>query len=80
LAGDTGGLHDTVVDLNRDSEHGSGITVQHIDTHAISWALDRLYNLYYEKDWGQFVVNSVNSDFSWNASALKYIDLYNKIL
>ena len=80
LAGDTGGLHDTVVDLNINKENGNGITVKHIDAHSISWALDRLYNLYYEKDWEQFVINSVNSDFSWNASALKYIDLYNKIL
>jgi len=77
LAGDTGGLHDTITDIIHNEKSGNGLLVNNVDVQSVSWAMNEMYNLYNNKEiWGRFVINSINKDFSWNASALKYKKLY----
>lgn len=83
LAGDTGGLHDTVSDINDPAvQNPSGILIRHIDTNAISWGLNELYNIFSgeRKVWRNIMVNSANKHFGWDDSAKTYEKLYYEIL
>lgn len=80
IAGDTGGLHDTITDIIHNEKSGNGLLIKNVDVQGVSWAMNEIYNLYNNKEiWGRFVINSINKDFSWNTSALKYKKLYEDI-
>ena len=72
----TGGLADTV----RDGY--TGFIFNHYDKEAFLWALRRAVDVYYnQKDhWRQMQINAMKKDFSWKASAKKYIWLYKKAI
>lgn len=72
----TGGLADTV----RDGY--TGFVFRHYDKHAFLWAIRRAVDLYYnQKDhWRKMQINAMKKDFSWKASAKKYIWAYKKAI
>ena len=83
LAGDTGGLHDTVSDLTHGgSAEPSGILIKHIDAGGISWGLNELYNIFAGESgkWRKLVINSANKHFGWDDSAKAYENLYYEII
>jgi starch synthase len=45
------------------------------------YTLNRALHIYKDRDkWEKVVFNAMNSDYSWNASAKLYMELYNKLL
>ena len=75
----TGGLKDSVKDISK--EGGVGIRFDHMNFDQMMHAIGRAYDMYQNKDFKNFCVkNAMALDYSWNASAQKYKDIYNSIM
>ncbi len=77
----TGGLADTIVDVVNNPEEGYGFVFQNFTADDLWGAVKNALNIY--KDKKRFVEirkKAMELDFSWEVSAQKYIDLYNKVL
>ncbi|MCL7050834.1 hypothetical protein MKW94_010957 [Papaver nudicaule] len=79
----TGGLNDSVFDVDDDSipaQFRNGFTFVNQDEKALSSALDRAYNLYTKNNqkWQQLVQRNMKIDFSWDSSSSQYVQLYSK--
>ena len=71
-----GGLRDTVEDI---STGGSGINFGEASASATVHAIHRALHIYNQEGlMSQLVQSNMNFDFSWEKSAQKYLDLYNK--
>jgi starch synthase len=72
----TGGLADTVKDGH------TGFVFRHYDKNAFLWSIRRAVDIFYnQKDyWRKMQINGMKKDFSWKASAKKYIWLYKKAI
>ncbi|XP_051132077.1 uncharacterized protein LOC127252099 [Andrographis paniculata] len=79
----TGGLADTVFDVDDPSQHekGNGFVFEGIDEGSLNQALDRAFYCYKEKPekWRGIVKKVMQIDNSWNNTAEKYIDVYNSV-
>ena len=77
----TGGLADTVTDLNVKENTGTGFVFKAYDRWALFSQLVRAYeNFRHPEVWKGLVKRAMAADFSWNASAKKYVGLYRKAL
>ncbi|HET6421236.1 MAG TPA: glycogen synthase GlgA [Geobacteraceae bacterium] len=77
----TGGLADTVLDARENYREPNGFTFEKYSAEAFWEAITRALDVYGErKKWEKLVRNGMNDDFSWEASAKKYDDLYRKAL
>lgn len=75
----TGGLADTVKDWDPNTGMGNGFSFERYDRWALFGAIVRaLENYRYHDSWKKLQINGMTSDFSWQASAKKYIDLYER--
>ena len=73
----TGGLDDTIVDYNLKTGEGNGFKFSDYTAEALIKTIRRAVKLFADKKhWDKLVHNAMTSDFSWNASARKYIKLY----
>ncbi len=71
----TGGLADTVVDVK--SDNATGFVFDTATTKELIKTIQRALTLFSDKKrWNQLQHNAMQQDFSWNKSALKYIQLY----
>ncbi len=69
----TGGLDDTV------GEGGNGFKFREYDTAAFLGAIDRALARYQDtKAWQAFVRRGMAADFSWDASARRYLEVYDR--
>jgi starch synthase len=76
----TGGLRDTILPYNKYTKEGNGFGFENYDPEDLKHALHEALDAYYDKDsWKVLVKRAMNEDFSWEQSALKYIELYNKL-
>jgi len=76
-----GGLADTVQDWNPRSGEGNGFSFVRYDRWALfATILRALENYKYEETWHKLQVKGMTADFSWGASARKYVDLYFRAL
>ncbi|MDZ7771821.1 MAG: glycogen/starch synthase [Balneolaceae bacterium] len=74
----TGGLRDTVTDHSE--EGGCGIVFEEFTLEAAAEALDRAVALYSEAGrMGELRRRVMKKDYSWNASAIAYIELYERM-
>ncbi len=81
LVRETGGLADTVVKYDEKTGEGNGFMFKHYDATAMIKELKRALKIFQDKKaWMKIMKNGMKSDFSWNSSAKKYIDLYRTIL
>jgi len=77
----TGGLADTVEDFDPKKNSGNGFVFEKFSSHALFGAIVRALETYkYEKIWQELMKRAMKADFSWEASAQKYLDLYRKTL
>lgn len=77
---ETGGLYDTIKPYNTIEQTGNGITFKSYNAHDMLDAIRRALALYADKpEWKILVSNAMNEDFSWSASAKKYIEMYNRL-
>lgn len=75
----TGGLDDTVIDADADTERGNGFKFSAFDPDRFVDALDRA--LAARKDaarWAAIRQRGMAADFSWDRAARKYIELYQR--
>ena len=79
-----GGLVDTVVDASPkalDAGAASGIQFQHYTPEALLAAIRRALRLYAEPTlWSAIVEAGMTQDWSWDRSALQYVELYNRAI
>jgi starch synthase len=77
----TGGLADTVRDFNPATGEGTGFVFEKYDRWALFAAVVRALENYRNPSvWRQIQQQGMRTDFSWEASARKYIDLYYRAL
>ena len=75
-----GGLRDTVYPFDPTTGEGRGITFQSYNSGDLMDALRRGIALVNNKSaFAKAKANCMNGDYSWAASAAKYIDLYNNL-
>lgn len=78
---ETGGLADTIQDYNPDTGEGTGFVFKNYDSDELLDAIKRALRTYQDKEaWTKLMKNGMQRDFSWEASAQKYEDLYQKAL
>ncbi|MBC7333193.1 MAG: glycogen synthase GlgA [Actinobacteria bacterium] len=77
---DTGGLSDTVKDINNEGDitkGGTGFKFKDFAGSDFLNAISRALSFYRKKDlWERIIENGMRSDFSWENSASKYKRLY----
>ncbi|MBE7176670.1 MAG: glycogen/starch synthase [Mucilaginibacter polytrichastri] len=75
----TGGLADTVVDI-REGKQATGLNFIQPSVDEMAYTLGRAVSFYYSGDaYQQLQQKNMKLDYSWNSSAGKYIDLYEKL-
>lgn len=76
---ETGGLADTIKDI-RINKNGNGFLFQEYKSKKLYETIKEAIRLYYNKKfWSNLIKKSMEYDFSWKSSAIKYLDLYNKL-
>ncbi len=77
----TGGLDDTVDDVDLRNGKGTGFKFEPYDSKALLETIERALKAYQdEKKWNKIVKQAMEKDFSWERSAKQYISLYKKLL
>jgi starch synthase len=74
----TGGLAETIIDYDTNINCGNGFSFKNFSSDEMLDAIDRAIKVYKEKpdEWDNLIVRAMESDFSWNRSAVKYEELY----
>lgn len=74
---ETGGLYDTIKPFNPETGEGNGVTFVTYNAHDMLNSVHRVCALYHDKaNWNKLVANAMKADFSWDASAKQYLDMY----
>lgn len=77
----TGGLRDTVRDYQPITNDGTGFVFAEPQAAALRQALERALALYADAPvWLQLMLRGMASDFTWQAAAVHYIDLYQRAM
>ncbi|MCK5825664.1 MAG: glycogen synthase GlgA, partial [Desulfuromusa sp.] len=76
----TGGLTDTVVDVNENPKEGYGFIFDRFDSRELLQSIDRALEVYTQRRrWLTIVRRGMNQDFSWTNSAAEYQKLYRQL-
>lgn len=74
---ETGGLADTIQNYDLHTGQGNGFVFSDFTHGAMLWGLERAVETYNNsKAWSRLVKNAMACDFSWTASAKKYLQVY----
>ena len=77
----TGGLDDTINDLDSDKDTGDGIKFTGTTSEDVVSAVSRAISVYKDKTlWNKVQKRIMNLDFSWTQSATHYKELYEKLI
>ncbi|MCL2406534.1 MAG: glycogen synthase GlgA [Defluviitaleaceae bacterium] len=81
IARKTGGLADTIMHFNTETKEGTGFLFDDYLASGLMWAINDALEVYGDKkQMKAAVTNAMNADNSWRSSALKYIELYGKVI
>jgi starch synthase len=74
----TGGLQDTVVDLEESETGATGFKFRHYTGAGLIWAVERAVDLFRGDPalWRRMQQNGMRRDFSWDVSAREYVKVY----
>ena len=77
---ETGGLKDTVTPYNE--EGGTGFRFTNYNAHEMLDTVRDAVNVYYNKkrEWNKIVDRAMTKDYSWQASALQYQEMYDWLI
>lgn len=76
----TGGLKDTIIDFDTDSENATGFLFAEKTAEGLRTALEKALNLYKDKEnWLKIQRNAMTADFSWKQSAIAYMKIYQEL-
>lgn len=75
---ETGGLRDTVTPYNQYTGEGTGFSFAHFNGEEMGDTIFRAARLFWDQpsEWKKLVTQAMSCDFSWTASAARYLDLY----
>lgn len=73
---ETGGLADTIQNFDEKTSQGNGFTFREFEVPAFLGAVGRALKVYRSPEWKRLIQNAMTADFSWTASAKKYIEVY----
>jgi len=76
---ETGGLYDTIKPFNPETGEGNGITFVTYNAHDMLDAIRRAIALYKSATFKTLRKNAMTTDFSWSASAEKYLAMYREV-
>ncbi len=78
----TGGLADTIIPYGPENKKGDGFSFTNYDANEMLDAVNAAKDLFYryKKGWNELVERGMNKDFSWNASKVRYEELYNVLI
>jgi len=77
----TGGLADTIVDFDEKTLTGTGFVFEEYSSDELFKTIKRARNIFDKKKvWGKLISHGMAQDFSWENSAKKYLELYQKAL
>lgn len=77
----TGGLDDTIQEYDAAAGTGNGFRSEEYTSTALLDCLQRAVKTYkLAPRWKPLIANAMQCDFSWNVSAEKYVELYEKTL
>jgi len=79
---ETGGLRDTVIPYNEYENTGTGFSFADYNAHDMLHVIRYAHWVFTEnrKQWNEIVKRTMKADFSWDASARKYEELYTKLI
>ncbi|KFZ25533.1 MAG: Glycogen synthase [Candidatus Izimaplasma bacterium HR2] len=76
----TGGLKDSIIPFNQYTLEGNGFGFDNYNAKDMASVIDLALDVYKDKKiWKMLVKRGMEEDFSWEQSALKYINLYKKL-
>ncbi len=77
---ETGGLKDTVPAFNKETGEGKGFTFKTYNAYDMLDAVWRAFACFHEKEsWRKVVSNAMKSDFGWEVSAKKYLEIFKNL-
>ncbi len=77
----TGGLADTVIDVDENPGEGTGFSFSEYRSKDLYETIVRALSWYNRKEeWEKIVIRGMQKDFSWDVSAGKYLELYRTAL
>lgn len=77
---ETGGLRDTICSYNEFTGEGNGFSFAAYNAHDMMYTIRRAVDFFSKKEiWSKLVRRAMKENFSWEESAKKYIELYEKL-
>ena len=77
---ETGGLADSVEQIDPASGAGTGILFRDYDEQGLEWALTTALDLYRDQAlWRKIMRNGMRRDFSWQRQGARYVELYRQL-
>lgn len=85
IAHDTGGLHDTIEDIDTDAGTGNGFLFKNYDSNGLWWAIEQAMKFYRlpreERSFQQArIMREASQRFNHDVTAKAYIDIYENML
>ncbi len=79
---ETGGLRDSVLPYNWYTDDGNGFSFHDYNAHDMLHVMEQAVGYWYDHPdvWHRLMVRAMRTDFSWAASARKYLELYRNLL
>jgi starch synthase len=77
---ETGGLADSVEQVEPQSGSGTGVLFRDYNAAGLSWAINTALDLYEDKPlWKKVVANGMAMDFSWARQGARYLELFREL-
>ncbi len=77
----TGGLADTIENYDPQTGQGTGFVFKNYDASELLHTIKLALKVYEDKNaWTKLMRNGMKKDFSWEASAKKYVEMYQKAI
>lgn len=79
---ETGGLAETIIDIEKDKEKGNGFSFEKFCADDMISTIKRGIKFYNsnKEEWNKLVKNAMSTDFSWERSGKKYSVLYENMI
>jgi starch synthase len=77
---ETGGLADSVQQINATERSGTGILFRDYDETGLSWAINRALDLFEDQPlWRKIMRNGMAVDFSWEQQGSRYVEIFRRL-
>ena len=76
----TGGLADSVEQINAQTGSGTGVIFDHYDDTGLAWAMNHALDLYQNRPlWKRIMHNGMAKDYSWSQQGEQYVSLFRQM-